>query len=301
MSTTHTAHQPLALQQRKIKHLGWRSDLPDPKDLFYAAPLSVSRNLPAGVDLRGSPFMPPVVDQGQLGSCTANGIAGLHEFVQAMEKQPPFAPSRLFIYWFERYLEGTVTSDSGAMIRDGMKVLSKMGVPPETLCPYDISKFTEKPSDAAIAEAAKHQALVYRRLIGTNPNSLKTCLAAGRPITFGFTVYESFESKAVEKTGVVPMPGTHEQILGGHCVDLVGYDDDGKLTGHPMHYIVRNSWGTGWGLEGYCFMPYTYVNNAGLCSDFWTLFTVEQDAAEHGHAAHHPVSAEAMATLGQAA
>ena len=81
-------------------------------------------------------------------------------------------------------------------------------------------------------------------------------------------VYQSFESETVAKTGVVPMPSSHEQVLGGHCVVAVGYDD-GK-----RQFTIGNSWGTGWGLNGYCLMPYEYPINPRLASDFWTIRSV---------------------------
>ena len=82
---------------------------------------------------------------------------------------------------------------------------------------------------------------------------------------FGFTVYESFESQEVAKTGVVPMPAPGEQVVGGHAVLAVGYDDSAQT------FMVRNSWGTGWGQAGYFTMPYAYLTTRGLSSDFWTI------------------------------
>ncbi len=87
-------------------------------------------------------------------------------------------------------------------------------------------------------------------------------------MVFGFSVYESFESDSVASTGVVPMPSPNEQLLGGHAVVLVGYDDTKKV------WIVRNSWGTNWGQAGYFTMPYAYLTNSNLASDFWTISTV---------------------------
>ncbi len=84
----------------------------------------------------------------------------------------------------------------------------------------------------------------------------------------GFTVYESFESQTVAESGIVPMPTTGEKIVGGHCVVAVGYDDTKRA------FIIRNSWGTGWGIQGYCYMPYEYLTASNLSSDFWTIRSV---------------------------
>jgi C1A family cysteine protease len=222
--------------------------------------------LPSSADLR--PHCPPVYDQGQLGSCTANAIAGALQFDEIKEhKNGLSTPSRLFIYYNERVIEGTVTSDSGAQLRDGVKTVAKQGICPEKVWPYDISKFAVKPPTLAYKDAAKDKATNYLRL-SQAANQLKGCLASGYPFVFGFTVYESFESADVSKTGIVPMPSPNEAVLGGHAVCAVGYDDA------QQRFIVRNSWGTEWGMKGYCTMPYTYLLDPNLASDFWTIRTV---------------------------
>src|SRR5438309_311447 len=182
---------------RKISRYGWIPDLPDHRDYLYAAPMEVLRKLPAKVDLR--PRCPRVYDQGQLGSCTANAIAGAIEFDLMKQKaRKVFTPSRLFIYYNERVLEGTVDSDSGAMIRDGVKSVSKQGDCPEKEWPYDIVKFRDKPPRKCYLDAVKHKAVSYQRLTPT-ANQLKGCLASGYPFVFGISVYES--SKAREWPG----------------------------------------------------------------------------------------------------
>ena len=252
---------------RKVKQYGWVPDLPDARDHMYAAPQRVLTALPAKADLR--PQCPPVVDQGALGSCTANAIANAHFFEQRKQKATqPFLPSRLFIYYNERVMEGTVNSDAGAMIRDGIKSIAKQGMCPEKQWPYTMTKFTRKPTQACYKEAQKHQAVSYQRLVQTL-TQLKGCLAAGDPFVFGFTVYESFESQEVAKTGVVPMPAASEKVLGGHAVLAVGYDDP------TQRFIVMNSWGTSWGMHGFFTMPYSYLTDSDLSSDFWTVRLVE--------------------------
>ena len=201
---------------------GWIRDIPDQRDYAYAAPLMrFPKGLPPSVDLRSE--CPPIYDQGQLGSCTANGIAAAIEFDQRKLGNMEFTPSRLFIYYNERVIEGNVNQDSGAQIRDGIKSVATLGAPPETDWPYDTSKYTEKPSDIAYADALKDIVTGYSR-VAQNLSQMEGCLAEGYPFVFGFTVYASFESDAVAQTGIVPMPASGERLLGGHCVAAVGYD-----------------------------------------------------------------------------
>ena len=193
----------------------------------------------------------PVEDQGNLGSCTANALAGALECLERKDKVSFIDLSRLFIYYNERVIEQSVSSDSGAMIRDGIKSLKKTGVCSEKKWPYVISKFAVKPNSACYKEALNHQITSYQRILTLD--QMKSCLADGFPFVFGFTVYESFESPQVAKTGIVNMPKKNESVLGGHAVLAVGYNDKDK------RFIVRNSWGTSWGMKGYFTMPYDYL------------------------------------------
>jgi C1A family cysteine protease len=245
---------------------GWQKDLPDQRDYFYAAPAPLLAPLPAKADLRVQ--CPPVYDQGQLGSCTANAIAGAIQFDRLKQKLADFVPSRLFIYYNERVIEHSVASDSGAQIRDGIKSVAKQGDCPETEWPYAIAKFKTKPPAACYKDALKYKAVSYQRVTQTL-GQLKGCLASGWPFVFGFTVYESFESAAVAKSGHVPLPASGESVVGGHAVVGVGYDDA------QQRFIVRNSWGAGWGMKGYFTLPYAYVTGTDLASDFWTIRVVQ--------------------------
>lgn len=248
-------------QQIPNYKMGWLPDLPDQRDLLYAAPKVVMQQLPTAVDLRNQ--CPPVYDQGALGSCTANCLAGAFEYDLKKQKKPDYAPSRLFIYYNERVLINTVNSDSGAYIRDGIKTMNNQGVCPEADWPYDISKFTKKPPANCYKKASKCEIKSYQRLVNTL-DQLKGCLAEGFPFVFGFTVYESFMTQEVAKTGIMPMPQQGEKTMGGHAIMAVGYDDSKSA------FIIRNSWNTNWGIKGYFYMPYAYITG-NLCNDFWTI------------------------------
>ena len=215
------------------------------------------------VDLRL--YCPPVYDQGQLGSCTANAIGAAHEFAQFKQKLPyVFVPSRLFIYYNERAMENTIASDAGANIRDGIKTINTIGVCPEILWKYEISRFTQKPPSKAYEQALSYKSVNYKA-VSQSLNQMKGCLASGFPFVFGFSVYESFESEEVAQTGIAPMPGINEVCQGGHAVLCVGYDNSKGV------WIVRNSWGNLWGQKGYFTLPYEYLTNPDLANDFWTI------------------------------
>jgi C1A family cysteine protease len=249
----------MTIDEKALK-FGWQPDLPDFRDQVYSAAAPVV--LPTHVNLISG--CPPVCDQGSLGSCTANAIGALYEFVQRKETKNFFMPSRLFIYYNERVIENTVAVDAGARIRDGMKSVNKTGVCPETDWPYVVSRFAKKPSTDCYEEASEHKVIAYKRLT-QELVQLKTCLAEGYPFVFGFTVFDSFVSTAVANTGLVPLPTKTEKVRGGHAVTCVGYDDDRQA------FLVRNSWGSGWGITGYCWMPYAYVTDIYMAADFWTI------------------------------
>ena len=173
-------------------------------------------------------------------------------------------PSRLFIYFNERSIENSIATDSGAQIRDGMKSIGNLGVCNETDWPYIENEFAQKPFATCYASALNHTAISYQS-VTQDLNQMKSCLAEGYPFVMGFTVYESFESATVASTGTLQMPVAGETVVGGHAVLVVGYDDA------QSRFIVRNSWGAGWGMAGYYTMPYEYLTDEDLSSDFWTI------------------------------
>lgn len=242
----------------KSRKFGWVADTPDARDYSYKIARPEVIALPASVDLRSQ--FPAVYDQGSLGSCTAQSVAALLQYHRKAIK-----PSRLFLYYNTRVLEGTVRSDSGAQIRNAIKAAAKTGGPRETLWPYTVSAFARKPVAAAYAAGTGNRALVYERVPRTL-DSLKACLAEGDPFAFGFSVYENFMSQEVAKTGTLTLPDLHSQFYGGHAVVAAGYDES--------LFLIRNSWGSTWGQRGYFTMPYEYLLNPDLSDDFWVIRAV---------------------------
>lgn len=252
------------IAKRKIKRFGWQPDLPDLRDYKYT--VSKPTPLPDKVSLRVK--MGPVLDQGELGSCTAHALSGAMTFIHK-----GFQGSRLQLYYDERQAEGTVKQDSGAQLRDGVKVLNKLGMAPEKDWPYDIAKFADAPSAHAMADAAQHKVATFQRLPGRQ--EFRHCLAAGFPFVIGITVYESFESEEAAAHGIIPMPKAGEQIVGGHAVCVIGYDSHKKVgkNGSGDYYEVRNSWGPDWGDGGNFWIPAAYLDNGDLADDAWTIRT----------------------------
>jgi C1A family cysteine protease len=241
---------------------GWVPDLPDHRDAVHRVLLSMAA-LPAQVDLRKG--CSPIEDQGALGSCTAQAIASALEYLDKRADGHYTNRSRLFIYYAEREIEGSVPYDAGAMLRDGIKACRSVGAPREVLWPYAVGKFAQKPAKAAYDDAATEQRKISSYARVEELPSLLATLAQGYPVVFGFTVFEQFMSDAVARTGLVAMPGPHDAVMGGHAVMAVGYDLPRERV------LVRNSWGRSWALKGYFWMPFAYVADRGLSDDFWVI------------------------------
>jgi len=252
---------------RTVRKMGWKRDYPDFRDKVLAWPRQKTENLPAKVDLRPKEHF-HIYDQGSLGSCTANAIGAAFHFDQIRQGITDFTPSRLFIYYNERAMEGNIEQDAGAYIRDGIKSVNKLGVCNEHEWPYVESKFTHKPSKQSYEDALKTKATEYARVPQTLED-MKACLNEGYPFVFGFVVMSSFQFPNVAATGQMQMPGPYDFVMGGHAVQACGYDDKKQV------FIVRNSWGKHWGDQGYFYMPYAYITNPGLAEDFWMIRFVE--------------------------
>jgi C1A family cysteine protease len=260
-----------------IKNYGWRPDKPDIRDekYLYRKLFYKETELPPTVDLRSE--LPDPFDQGDLGSCTGNALAGAMASIHNK-----LLLSRLFIYYQERVIENDVDQDAGAEIRDGVSALASLGAPPETDWPYVESTFTNPPSATAIKDALQYKISSYHRVL--NWNECKHSLASGNPVSFGFTVYDNFESDFVTNSGYLGMPDENKNYtVGGHAILLVGYGKISdfasanlitqyKLNPNEEVGLIRNSWSKDWGpLFGHFMMPVPYISNTNLSDDFWVL------------------------------
>ncbi|CAE7155823.1 unnamed protein product, partial [Symbiodinium pilosum] len=274
----------LSLPLRTNVKFGWKPDMPDHRDHHVtfdkvSAPSQIKRKAEGQkeiIDLRPENGGFPIFDQGHLGSCTANALAAAFHFTlhkMTVENHKDFAdftPSRLFIYYNERLVEGSVNQDAGAMLRDGIKVMSKVGVCPESVWKYDDQHdfFKKQPDSKSYELAQKCKVVGYAR-VAQDLSQFKMCIKNGYPFVFGFAVLSSFQTAEVARTGKMVMPQPTDQQLGGHAVCAVGYDD------FKQCFIIRNSWGEGWGDKGYFYMPYEYICHPALAHDFWAINWVE--------------------------
>lgn len=267
----------LATFQRN--NYGWKPDLPDVRDQHYEvtqADLAAAQKVLSSqqaIDFRESGLLTPPKDQGRLGSCTANSATANAEYNMRREGVANVSLlSRLFVYWNERFLEGTVDSDSGASIRDSIKVMNKWGAPPESEWPYDIAKFKERPPVQSFTDALAEVDLKYRR-VARDPLHIIVSLQQKLCVQIGFTVYSSFED--ISSTGVMPWPSkSRERVLGGHAVYIVGI----VWINGEAYWVIPNSWGTGWADGGFFYMPIRYTATRGLASDFWNVSLVGKAA-----------------------
>jgi C1A family cysteine protease len=264
-------------QQRssQLNRFGWLRDDPDHRDLQYAdqrmafeAPINSQLIVDLTPGFRGQ----PPYDQLNLRSCSPNAIAAAFEFDQLRQGVPAWVPSRLFIYYNARALNGAVSADCGASLRDCMKVLVSAGVPPEAHWPYDPSGFQIEPPPQAYAEARFNEVTGYFKLDNTDINQVRACLSAGFPFAFGLTLFNSYYRTGPD--GIISMPVYGDAKLGPHALLAVGYNDA------VAQIKVRNSFGASWGEVGYGYLPYQYLTNPQLAGDAWTIRAVTPAGTE---------------------
>lgn len=244
-------------QDRK---LGWQRDLPNFQDKILK--LAKPQKIPDIVDFRSK--FPPIFDQLDIGSCVGEGVVAEYDYALKKQGFPFMSPSALFVYYNARANDGTVLSDNGTTIRSALKMVETLGVCPTGAWPYVTANFDDKPPASAYRLALKNKVIEARRLVSDYTISIYA-LTQGVPFIFGFSVFESFYSKAVAKTGLVQMPKDGEGFIGGHCCVCVGFNNITK------RFLCRNSWSAEWGDKGHFTLPYEYLENRGLSDDFWLI------------------------------
>jgi C1A family cysteine protease len=256
--------------------LGWLPELPDIRD-YVAAPITVrapyaASGMPETVDWRK--WCSPVEDQGGLGSCVAQAVVGLAEFMQNRAGADCVDLSRLFVYKTSKNLLGW-SGDTGMYVRTALKAMAAFGACPERYHPYRVEDVDLEPSAYCYAYAQRYRALRYYRFDTPGKDRalvldlVKRYLVYSLPVVFGFVVYSFGDAE-----GCFPLPQDGQRPYGGHAVLAVGYDDNRSIGKSRGALLIRNSWGTRWGSDGYGWLPYDYVLR-GMSSDFWA--TYQQD------------------------
>ena len=249
-------------------------DIDDARDLLFMGERAKAAQLPAAFDLRDN--CPPVWDQGDEGSCTSHAGCACRSMLQ---NDTQLDLSKAFLYYQERALEGSTQEDSGATIRDICKATQQFGICPSEDMPYVAGDYKTIPSQKAIENAVAYKILNYKRVLSCN-DVKQSLVSRQQPVLIGMTVFESMESSQVAQSGILPCPKWGEKVLGGHAVLIVGYKDEtptfwNRLCGlffgatTSGSFIVRNSWGEGWGQKGYFMMPYAYF--AKYAYDYWIM------------------------------
>lgn len=256
-----------------LRKFGWLGPSPpDYRDYLYGPPTSIFAEISDQVDLRLERATPRVFDQQNLGSCVANAVNAVLQYVERKAGDPDYDRlSRLFTYYYSREKIGTVSEDSGSFIRDAFKVAAERGVPREAYWPYYLDNFAVEPQGAVVESSAPHHRLLEYRSIPRAELALQACLAEGYPFVFGFAVYESFWT--IGRDGI--WHGQRGRIDGYHAVACWGYDfRRGALGFESGGWIIRNSWGAEHGDEGYYYVPRSYM--VSEATDIWTARKVSR-------------------------
>ena len=239
-------------------------DLKFHKEIFLLSPLKVPNKFSLGDICK----LPAILDQGDLGSCTANAASNSLRYLLIKNKKKEIQPSRLYIYYFTRVLQNTVNFDSGCTLRNVMKAIVKNGACDENNWKYIIPRFAQRPTQLAITDGMNRRRNFQYLSVNQDLPTIKNAIVQGFPIVIGIMVFSSFMNPEVSRSGDVPLPNRMiETLLGGHAVTIVSYDDSTKKFG------LMNSWGDTWGNKGYFTLPYDYVLNVELAFDFWTIRT----------------------------
>jgi len=230
--------------------LGLRRSPKDANELKLCAP--PNKFLPLKYEI---PIIRCIYTQGDINSCSSNVIC--NQIMSLKDWSDNTYPSRLFQYYISR--SGKETEDEGCSYREAYQGLAKFGFTDETFWSYDTSKVFEKPPQEAYDNANKTFVKKYKSVLQCQ-YSLKFAVCEGHIVAFGSMLYENFEA---DVHGVIPLPAGN--MIGNHGLAIVGYDDEKRL------FKVLNSWGSDWGVGGFCFMTYEHILNPEWCFEFWVI------------------------------
>jgi C1A family cysteine protease len=263
---------------RLRQRFGWVPDIPDFRDHTVDEFLDTLEPVPPGLasfSLRDKEPVPPW-EQGDLSSCSSHATAFCVQYQRQEQGLLNVVPSRLFIYYGTREIEGTTEWNVGTSLRDNIKTIVLQGTPPEEMWPYIPAAYSERPPDRAYAAAEKLQALKYAS-VGHDLDVIKRLIYNNLPVALGFTVYQSFYWPECQQEGRMPVPNPDEEVVSAHAVVWMGWDDNmpAPNTTDLGTLETRNSWGPFWGDAGHLWMPYEFARNSHMSSDYWVVRLVE--------------------------
>ena len=205
------------------------------------------------VDLR--PFFTPVKHQGDIGACTVYSLVSIYEYILKKSKSQSTDLSERFVF-HNICATHEQMEDSGSTMSEALTTLQRDGVCAERLCP-DIKHFADSPSLEAFQDAQTHKVHTAKR-VETKREAFQSALTEGYPVAITLKIFDSF---APTQGGYIPYPSDEEISsgdFGWHAMVITGY-----IAKHEL-YIVRNSWGTEFGENGYCYIPYKYLESPDL-------------------------------------
>jgi C1A family cysteine protease len=258
---------------------GWQPDLPDHRDytVEHAAVQRWLRRMKLAPDQAGLPptidwreYFAPITEQGELPTSSAHACVALVQYFERRASGRLVRPSRLFVHANAKRLL-CQRSDGGVGLRTVLKALVRFGGPPEEYWPYRAAALTHSPPPFTYGFAREFNKIRYFRLDGRQQSGKETLqlaqgfLAAGFPFALGFPL-----SNAVGRDAEIPFPTVFDSVRTGTAAVAVGYDDSLRIHSDKGAVLIRTAWGTDWGDDGYCWLPYAYIRER-VAVDLWTL------------------------------
>jgi len=228
---------------------------PDERDWPLQAITGAPAEIPVAVTLE--PYFPFVLDQGKNPYCAGySGAEVGNSYFNSIGQLPPGGFSPAWIYWQAREIDGLDPKTDGTTIRAVLQVMQKVGMCPESLCPTLPGNTKPKFTDVMYKEAEKYKIKAYARLNVGTLDEIQQAIASGRMVITG-----SFVTLTDWADGWILTP---EGILaGGHATVHLAYDRTMRHTERGREYanfsIGPNSWGTGWGFNGFYRMAESYA------------------------------------------